>query len=726
MNDRSQIEISLKVFLQQLKSFNSSLPKDADYAELRDAVNYAILQSKKCRKLRDNSPLKCKRDIPTPCSDIDIPCIPKDLCTLSIPRDHFNIGLLSNNQDHRAVQETEGKEIDEIIFKLKQSESIKNFVQSGKRTSLHYAAYWASQTCVQTLILQGSDLTARDEYGLTPVIWACESDQLGNLITLMKAAKFQNIPENQWIYDSSGYHLIHHALYKDNRLKCLEYLSNHEYGLIVDKDDQSVLHYAAMNGFLNACKIILQCRSNIVLLNQFNKDSRTPLHLATINGHGNIVNFLLSQKANPYLCDKENHTPYYYANSKHLHFCLLIYERYNIKEKQNEKPTLDDNLLNELITFRPANPQFSHYQDFDINTYYENDKQRKSPSPPTSDNRLVKQQINKGQNNDTTATSNSSINNNNANQKQNSSSLLNKSIRRRLVFGTFNDNYSNNSKSNSVLVSRNNQALDRHISCSSSRLTDRSQHIEMNSSVSTDRQPHISRSNVKIKPELLPTDRRIHRFRNPLITAKQINLQSINKFQNSRLKPSISTLSSSSDYPEIDCKSVKHNEEISINGQSNNDNNSNSNSFRIDNRQQDQKHTSNLCSTIDPFKDVVYKSRTSDGSSISDTNSIPETETILYPTPCKLPFTQRIVSNNLTYESNSRLLRRRQVNSPVRDTSSIKNNDYISTGGELAQTSFDQHDEMIPLNLKMPTKQSTRISCQNKQSSYSLISPTFK
>ncbi|VDP99487.1 unnamed protein product [Trichobilharzia regenti] len=78
------------------------------------------------------------------------------------------------------------KEIDEIIFKLKQSESSKNFVQSGKRTSLHYAAYWASQTCVQTLILQGSDLTARDEYGLTPVIWACESDQLGNLITLMK------------------------------------------------------------------------------------------------------------------------------------------------------------------------------------------------------------------------------------------------------------------------------------------------------------------------------------------------------------------------------------------------------------------------------------------------------------------------------------------------------------------------------------------------------------
>ncbi|RTG86310.1 uncharacterized protein DC041_0008446, partial [Schistosoma bovis] len=73
-----------------------------------------------------------------------------------------------------------------------------------------------------TLILQGSDLTARDEYGLTPIIWACQSDRLGNLVILLKAAKIRSVPEKQWMYDSSGYHLIHHTLLKDDRLKCLE------------------------------------------------------------------------------------------------------------------------------------------------------------------------------------------------------------------------------------------------------------------------------------------------------------------------------------------------------------------------------------------------------------------------------------------------------------------------------------------------------------------------
>ncbi|VDO62631.1 unnamed protein product [Schistosoma margrebowiei] len=75
---------------------------------------------------------------------------------------------------------------------------------------------------IKTLILQGSDLTARDEYGLTPIIWACQSDRLGNLVILLKAAKIRSIPEKQWMYDSSGYHLIHHTLMKDDRLKCLE------------------------------------------------------------------------------------------------------------------------------------------------------------------------------------------------------------------------------------------------------------------------------------------------------------------------------------------------------------------------------------------------------------------------------------------------------------------------------------------------------------------------
>lgn len=50
MNDRSKLEDSLKVILQQLKSFSPTIPSDSIFAELRDSINYVVLQSKKCLK----------------------------------------------------------------------------------------------------------------------------------------------------------------------------------------------------------------------------------------------------------------------------------------------------------------------------------------------------------------------------------------------------------------------------------------------------------------------------------------------------------------------------------------------------------------------------------------------------------------------------------------------------------------------------------------------------
>ncbi|CAH8554409.1 unnamed protein product [Heterobilharzia americana] len=607
MNDHSQLENSLKVFLQQLRTFSVSLPNDSSYAELRDSVNYTILQSKKCLKFNSSSFLKYRRDTPTPCSDIDIPSLPKDVCALSLPENHFIVGLLSDEHSCKTIHELEVEEIDEVILKLKQNELSKNFVRSGKKTSLHYAAYWASQTCVQTLVLQGSDLTARDEYGLTPIIWASESDQLTNLVVLLNAAKLQNIPEGQWIYDSSGYHLIHHALHKDDRFKCLEYLLNNEYGLSVDREGQSVLHHAAMKGFLNACKIILQSKSNTVLLNQTDRESRTPLHLATMNGHGNIVNLLLSQKANPHLCDKENYTSYQYANSKHLHFCLLIYERYNIKEKQTRKPEMNESQLNELMTFRPVNPQFCHYQ---------------------------------------------------------------------------------------------------------------SQPIEIITVNKTERQYSKPRSNLQIKPELLPTDKRVHRLRNPVVLNKQI-CQPTDTFKNSSVKLGNSTLLSPSRHFDIHHKQNKIGDETLRNGQqyviSNGDFNS---SYR-----KSQQKRPYLYSKTEPMKDIVSKSRTSDNSSISDINSIPETDRPLMPTPCKIPSSHGPIINNSTFERHSRLLKRRQVNSLPQQIS--LSNSSINSSSESANSSSENHDEMIPLNLNKSIKQSTRFPCPNKSSTCNLLSPSL-
>lgn len=149
MNDRSKLEDSLKVILQQLKSFSTIIPSDSIFAELRDSINYVILQSKKCLKFTDSSFVKCKREVSTPCSDIDTPHIPKDCCSLYLPHDHFYTGLLPNSPNGKDIQKLQDGEIDEIVFKLKQNELTRNFVRSGNKTSLHYAAYWGSQTCVQ-------------------------------------------------------------------------------------------------------------------------------------------------------------------------------------------------------------------------------------------------------------------------------------------------------------------------------------------------------------------------------------------------------------------------------------------------------------------------------------------------------------------------------------------------------------------------------------------------
>ncbi|CAH8554428.1 unnamed protein product [Heterobilharzia americana] len=567
-------------------------------------------------------------------------------------------------------------------------------------------------TNLKTLVLQGSDLTARDEYGLTPIIWASESDQLTNLVVLLNAAKLQNIPEGQWIYDSSGYHLIHHALHKDDRFKCLEYLLNNEYGLSVDREGQSVLHHAAMKGFLNACKIILQSKSNTVLLNQTDRESRTPLHLATMNGHGNIVNLLLSQKANPHLCDKENYTSYQYANSKHLHFCLLIYERYNIKEKQTRKPEMNESQLNELMTFRPVNPQFCHYQDFNLNTYRDSDSQTKSPSPRIFNNCLVKQQ-----NNETKMDEN-------IKQKLKLSSLLKNSKRKQKVLRSLNDNTldkdsdtTNNNDSSNLSVGESFRLTVKQ-SSSSSRFAQKSQPIEIITVNKTERQYSKPRSNLQIKPELLPTDKRVHRLRNPVVLNKQI-CQPTDTFKNSSVKLGNSTLLSPSRHFDIHHKQNKIGDETLRNGQqyviSNGDFNS---SYR-----KSQQKRPYLYSKTEPMKDIVSKSRTSDNSSISDINSIPETDRPLMPTPCKIPSSHGPIINNSTFERHSRLLKRRQVNSLPQQIS--LSNSSINSSSESANSSSENHDEMIPLNLNKSIKQSTRFPCPNKSSTCNLLSPSL-
>uniref|UniRef100_A0A095A3Z4 Uncharacterized protein n=1 Tax=Schistosoma haematobium TaxID=6185 RepID=A0A095A3Z4_SCHHA len=423
----------------------------------------------------------------------------------------------------------------------------------------------------KTLILQGSDLTARDEYGLTPIIWACQSDRLGNLVILLKAAKIRSVPEKQWMYDSSGYHLIHHTLLKDDRLKCLEYLSN----------------------------------------------------------------------TNPYLRDKNNCSSYQYAITKRLHFCLLIYERYNVgKEKQqNEKHSLNENLINELTTFRPVNPQFSHYQDFNLNTCQDSDSQTKSPSSSIPDTRSVVL-VNNKQTNQSTK------------QTHNSSSSLNDSIRKKIT-----NNLSVESNNDNNIVNKDIHPTLNHVS---PRMSFKGHLTEIKSMINNkDIQNHKLKNNFTIKRQLLPTDKRVHRINNySKVPSKRLSQQN-DKIQNSMLKLGNHIQSSSSDHSDVDSKRNDEPNERLIPRLYNNHSISNNGNV-INTTYNNSKINS---------KDVD-KLKNSDSSSVSDINSVPDNERILMPTPHKASYPNEINQNNWkSVLYHPRLLKRGQVNNIPQENS---------------------------------------------------------
>ncbi|VDO53515.1 unnamed protein product [Schistosoma margrebowiei] len=424
-------------------------------------------------------------------------------------------------------------------------------------------------------------------------------------------------------------------------------------------------------------------------MNQFNSENRTPLHLATINGHGNIVNLLLSHKANPYLRDKNNYSSYQYAIMKRLHFCLLIYERYNVgKEKQqNEKHSLNENLINELTTFRPINPQFSHYQDFNLNTCQDSDSQTKSPPSSIPETRSVVPVNNKQISQSTKQAHNSSsslndsirkkITNNLSIESNNDNNIVNKDIHPtlnhvsprmsfKMVVGGSQQETLNpgfvllGTRQQGVPVILRELVLPSGFDLVSPSFTD--QLTEIKSIINNE--DYKMKNNFTIKHKLLPTDKRVNRINNhSKVSSKRIN-QQIDKIQNSTVKlrnhiQSSLSSSSSSDHSDIDSKRNNESNECLIPRRYNNHSiNNNGNVINA-------TYNNNKINSKD-----VDKLKNSDSSSVSDINSVLDNEKILMSTPRKISCPNEINQNSLKSGLyHPRLLKRGQVNNMPQEKS---------------------------------------------------------
>nr|ADD82932.1 transient receptor potential cation channel subfamily A member 1 [Corallus hortulanus] len=223
-------------------------------------------------------------------------------------------------------------------------ESIVNAADGNKETMLHRAALFDHCEMAEYLISKGAKIDCVDHEGRTPLLLgtACGSWKIVNLL-LSKGANLE-------LKDHLGRNVLHLAVLHPGglqrlneeilKLTCirnlateedhegctpLHYASRQGVPLTINtllsmnvsvycksRDKKSPLHFAASNGRLNTCCLLLEAMKDTRLLNEGDKKGMTPLHLAAENGHEKIAQFLLKKGA-LFLSDNKGWTALHHA-----------------------------------------------------------------------------------------------------------------------------------------------------------------------------------------------------------------------------------------------------------------------------------------------------------------------------------------------------------------------------------------------------------------------------
>ncbi|XP_033099550.1 neurogenic locus notch homolog protein 2-like [Anneissia japonica] len=207
------------------------------------------------------------------------------------------------------------------------------------RAPVHWASMVESSANMELLLRTDIDVNARDRDGLTPAMWACRMDNTRHLDLLLNCPS-NKVEETDGIErDIGGRTWIHWAVRRTEPMECLKKLITPDTVAIRDNEGKTVLHVAAEQGSMEACKIILHMVGKSCL-KETDNIHRTCLHLAVISGHGEVVNFLLEEGANLEYRDTYDATAMDYASNKNLHYCSLIlnsFFKHKNKRKQRKK-----------------------------------------------------------------------------------------------------------------------------------------------------------------------------------------------------------------------------------------------------------------------------------------------------------------------------------------------------------------------------------------------------
>lgn len=211
-----------------------------------------------------------------------------------------------------------------MLMLLKSKASV-NMADKEGRTPLHWAAANTSTENLKMLLQYGGNMSATDNEGLTPAMWACHFDQLGNL-RILKSALARMDPRDDAVLedtDCCGRTVIHWAVNRTGSLECLAELISQETVLMCTNEGKNLIHIAAEEGCIPACKLALKVRGTTGLQDTDHKN-RTPLHVATLCAHGEMIDFLLEMGADLSAVDADGLTPLDYVKSHQLYYCARV------------------------------------------------------------------------------------------------------------------------------------------------------------------------------------------------------------------------------------------------------------------------------------------------------------------------------------------------------------------------------------------------------------------